>query len=734
MTVSILKAVYSRGEASPRLHARTDLESYANGLATARNWLVMRQGGLKRRRGTRFIWPLRDESELGRLIRFEFDEEQAYAILFNDSKIRFFTLGGIVTLTPQNITAITKANPAVVTYSGADTYANGDRVAITGVVGMTEVNNREFTVANVSTGANTFELSGVNSTGYTTWASGGTVSEIYEIDSPYFESDIADIKFTQSGDTIYLSHPSYAPRKLVRSSETSWALTTIAFQDGPWLDEDEQGTSLTPASTGSIVPKMTNNTSPSGTASDSASGASAYKAFDQTTLVATISTATSGYWAYDFTSTNTKIADAYWIRSRRSGAGNETPTSWTLDGYDGSNWVTLDARSGETLWGLGEVRYYTFLNVGAYQSYRLNFVDNDGGTDTSVEEIGIHQSGDEQTAFNLTASAVTGINDDAGFKTTDVDRTIRLLGTDAGVKPTTVLTTINRAGSTEWRWAKIVARTSSTVVTIRLYGQALADLSIIAYWQMSSWSPDTGFPACVGFFDDRLTWAHSSLEEKTFWASQTSDYENHGISNPAEATDAINATLNGGRLNRILWLAELENLVIGTPAGIRVVDASDPAQPFSNSNIRQKLRSTVGTNSVQPIHAGSNLIYADRFGKHLHELTFSQEGGGYGSKELSILSEHLYTPGVTEMTFQEGEDDIAWALVADGTVAAMTYEPAQEIAGCTPIIVAGGGSADAEVESVTSIPASGGDDLYGIVKRTINGSTRRYVEYMAPQD
>ncbi len=734
MTVSILKAVYSRGEVSPRLHARTDLESYANGLATCRNFLVMRQGGLKRRRGTRFIWPLRDESEQGRLIRFEFDEEQAYAILFNDSKIRFFTLGGIVTLTPQNITGITKANPAVVTYSGADNYANNDRVALTGVVGMTEVNNREFTVANVSTGANTFELSGINSTGYTTWASGGTVAEIYEIDSPYFESDIADIKFTQSGDTIYLSHPSYAPRKLVRTSETSWALTAIAFQNGPWLDEDEQGTVMTPASTGSIVPKMTNNTSPSGTASDSASGASAYKAFDQTTLVATISTATSGYWAYDFAASATKIADAYWIRSRRSGAGNETPTSWTFDGYDGSNWVTLDARSGETLWGFGEVRYYTFLNVGAYQSYRLNFVDNDGGTDTSIEELGIHQSGDEQTAFNLTASAITGINDGAGFKTTDVDRTIRLLGTDAGIKPTTVLTTANRAGSTEWRWAKVVSRTSSTVVTIRLYGQAFADLSIIAYWQMSSWSVDTGFPSCVAFFDDRLTWARSEAEEKTFWASQNSDYENHGISNPAEATDGINATLNGGRLNRILWLAELDSLIMGTPSGIRVVDAADPGQPFSNSNIRQRLHSTVGTNSVQPVHAGSNLIYADRFGKHLHELTFSLEGGGYGSKELTILSEHLYTPGVTEMTFQEGEDDIAWSVLADGTVAALTYEPEQEIAGCTEIIVAGGGSADATVESVTSIPASGGDDLYMIVERTINGSTRRYVEYMAPQD
>ncbi|MDP3048379.1 MAG: ubiquitin-activating E1 FCCH domain-containing protein, partial [Thermodesulfovibrionales bacterium] len=80
--------------------------------------------------------------------------------------------------TAQSITGITKANPAVVTYSGADTYLNGDKVKISAVIGMTEVNDREFTVANVNTVANTFELSGINSADYTAYSSGGTVKEI----------------------------------------------------------------------------------------------------------------------------------------------------------------------------------------------------------------------------------------------------------------------------------------------------------------------------------------------------------------------------------------------------------------------------------------------------------------------------------------------------------------------------------------------------------------------------
>lgn len=79
----------------------------------------------------------------------------------------------------QAITGITQANPAVVTYSGADSYNNGDEIYIASVVGMTEVNGLVFTVANVNTGANTFELLGVNSTTYTAYSSGGTVAKTF---------------------------------------------------------------------------------------------------------------------------------------------------------------------------------------------------------------------------------------------------------------------------------------------------------------------------------------------------------------------------------------------------------------------------------------------------------------------------------------------------------------------------------------------------------------------------
>lgn len=71
----------------------------------------------------------------------------------------------------KTITGITAASPPVVT-STAHGYTNGQVVKISGVVGMVELNNRAFVVANVT--ANTFELKGVDGTGFTAYASGGS--------------------------------------------------------------------------------------------------------------------------------------------------------------------------------------------------------------------------------------------------------------------------------------------------------------------------------------------------------------------------------------------------------------------------------------------------------------------------------------------------------------------------------------------------------------------------------
>ena len=56
-----------------------------------------------------------------------------------------------------------------------------------------------------------------------------------EVSSPYISNDLPQLQYRQLGDTMWIVHPNYAPRKLTRTSATAFSLDTIAFETGPFL-------------------------------------------------------------------------------------------------------------------------------------------------------------------------------------------------------------------------------------------------------------------------------------------------------------------------------------------------------------------------------------------------------------------------------------------------------------------------------------------------------------------
>lgn len=238
--VSTIITNFQAGELSPRLEGRIDLQKYNAGAQTLQNMLAFPQGGITRRPGTYYAGSSKDGGKV-RLINFEYSDEQAYVLEFGANYIRFFKDGGILTEATKSITGATAANPVVVTTTSHG-YSNGDRVYITGVTGMTEINNREFTVANVTT--NTFELSGVDGSGFSAFVSGGAVGKIVEVTTTYSIDDIFEINHVQSADVLYLAHKDHHPAKLTRTTATSFTLSDIDFIDGPWLDENDTDTTM----------------------------------------------------------------------------------------------------------------------------------------------------------------------------------------------------------------------------------------------------------------------------------------------------------------------------------------------------------------------------------------------------------------------------------------------------------------------------------------------------------
>ena len=238
--VSTIITNFQAGELSPRLEGRIDLQKYNSGAQTLQNMLAFPQGGVTRRPGTYYAGSSKDGGKV-RLINFEYSDEQAYVLEFGANYIRFFKDGGILTEATKSITGATAANPVVITATSHG-YSNGDRVYITGVTGMTEINNREFTVANVTT--DTFELSGVDGSGFSAFVSGGTVGKIVEVTTTYSIDDIFEINHVQSADVLYLAHKDHDPAKLTRTTATSFTLSDINFIDGPWLDENDTDTTM----------------------------------------------------------------------------------------------------------------------------------------------------------------------------------------------------------------------------------------------------------------------------------------------------------------------------------------------------------------------------------------------------------------------------------------------------------------------------------------------------------
>ena len=238
--VAVQLTNFTGGELSPRLDGRNDLAKYASGCKTLQNMIVYPHGSAARRPGTTFVAEVKTSSAFTRLIPFEFSTTQTYILEFGDDYIRFYKDSGAILEANKTITAITKANPGVVTAT-AHGFSNGDTVVISGVVGMTQVNGKRFKVASVAT--DTFALqdidgNNVNTTSYTTYVSGGVANRVYTLATTYETADLAELKFAQSADVMYICHPDYVPKKLSRTGHTSWTITDVVFTNGPYLDDN----------------------------------------------------------------------------------------------------------------------------------------------------------------------------------------------------------------------------------------------------------------------------------------------------------------------------------------------------------------------------------------------------------------------------------------------------------------------------------------------------------------
>ncbi len=540
------------------------------------------------------------------------------------------------------------------------------------------------------------------------WTNGGRVEVStvpVEVATPYLEADLANIRGASAGDELYLVCDGYAPKILQRMSETNWTLADYVTKDGPYLDAHNGQTVLTPSG---------RNVLSAGTYTSSGSGENNLFDLDPKTKWSqaggTVSTI-----RIDLGVGNAEVSDSYSMQSV-DGAPQKTPSEFKLHGSnDNSIWVALDSRSNETGWGRHEIRHYDFDNTIAFRYYRITIVAAEAATDKEFAEWFINRAGDDQTPFAITASSVDGINDDTGFQSSDVGRTLQVTGSD-GLK----------------RWCRITSVVSTTQILVRMYGRCLPDADSFSRWRLSQWSDELGWPQQIAFFEDRLTFAASDSYPRTLWSTQIGDYDNMGVSSPAEDTDALNMTMNGGQLNQIQWVAEGFDLLIGTTGATRSIRANDGNSAITNENKRQRRETQEKCASVEPVFVGETAFFVEAARKSIHEFFYDFNVNGYRTPELSILSNHLLKAKISEMSWQASPEGLLYALTEDGRLAVTTLEKAQQVAGMTPFQIAGGGVDEfGVVESIQTISSETEAQTWLVVRRVIDGNSVRYIEYFS---
>jgi hypothetical protein len=225
---------FAGGLLTKKLFGRVDLSSYPLGKSISRNFIGEVQGPDTYRPGSRYVIPTRLNG-LAYYIPFVFNDAQAYDLAFSDKKFRIFSKGGVITEDPKTITGIVIATGVIT--SATHGYSTGDQILIYGITGTTELNEKYFLVVKID--ANTYTLkdldgNAIDMTGYTAYTIGGKTERVYEVTTPYDVEDIPKLKFAQKADIMYIAHPYYEPRKLIRLGETNWTLSTFTRTSDPF--------------------------------------------------------------------------------------------------------------------------------------------------------------------------------------------------------------------------------------------------------------------------------------------------------------------------------------------------------------------------------------------------------------------------------------------------------------------------------------------------------------------
>ncbi len=686
------QASFVSGLLSPLVLGRTDIDKYKSGCQTAINVVIMPFGSITRRPGFKFIAALEDQTKVGRLIEFEYSNIQAYIIELTNLKIRFYRNQGILLqgrdITNGTFTSGITGWTSTSSGTGAISHDAGNlRLTLTGGGAANEARATSTVLPNY--GTNTYNVT----------LDVFTSSTIYKVGTTSGGSGIAtgtlttglaktfSFTPTTNGD-VYITFENAATSSI---DNVAIALTTIYEIDSPYteaqipdLDYDQSFDALYITHPSHKPYKLMRNSADNWTLSAVTFLEPAWQDENATSITMTPSALT--------------------------GSVTFTASSSTFASTDVGRGIRFKSGVDKSL----QVQY---PGTGSQEYFDITFYPQ---TSSTVEVFIVDVNGlyTEQT-----------YNASPGAGEFNVVNGQVVLGSTASANESVVIRP-KYAGSGKWGWGTITAYTSATQVTVLLVND-VAGINASTYWRLGAWSATTGYPAHIAFHDQRLWLANNTTQPETIWGSRTADFENFQpdsdeLKGVPEASSSVTYSLNTPSIQFIVGLREL---IVGCKNGIIPIIGQSGAIEATSSP-KARLDGNYKCAAKKVIKTADEILFIEDLLKRVDSAAYSYEKDGFKVNELTLLADNITaTSGVKGMAYAETPYRVLWLHKNDGTIASCTFKADQNLTAWATHTIGGTG---VEVESMAVIPGATYSEVWAIIKRTINGGTKRYVEVMQP--
>lgn len=644
--IPVIQNSFVVGELSPSFLGHTDKPQYRNGASTMRNMFVRYQGGAYSRAGTAYIGMSKQGAPNAggtatanppRLINFQYNINQGFALEFGDQYMRIISDGAYVVETGKNVVNITQNNPGVVTIVSHG-FSNGDWVFGSGIGGMIEFNNLSWIVQNSA--SSTFTLLDLfgnvqDTTAFTAFTSGGTFSRVYTVTSPYAAVDLPYLKYTQNANLMNLTcwnqetNAEYAPYTLQRNGNTNWAFTQVSF--------------TVPISPPASVSVIANN-----------------------------STTKTTWYSYGVTAVDN--------------SGNESVLSSVADIQN--NDISINAGSNVITWSSSG------SNVSIYNVYAATPIYSTGGDpgfvgvpygligsafgqqfiDTNIIRDFTRTPPLRQNPFARgQIISVTATSAGSGLTQTGTGIVFNT-STGSGASVQLVVQNGGLVGSIVKNSGHDYALTDTASISGAGSGAAVA-LAI---------GPETGtYPGTCQYYQQRLVYADTINQPDTYFMSQPGLYSNFDTSSPTVDSDAIIGTPWATQINGIQFMVpSIQGLLTFTGNGVWLINGGNSVA-ITPADQNAQAQAQIGCSAIlQPLYINLHILYVQAKNSIIRDVAFNFLYNVFQGTDVTIFSNHLFLGyTLSQWTYAEEPYKVAWAIRNDGILLSLTYIKEQEIQG-----------------------------------------------------